>query len=128
MLFSDVIANPTVRFGAGIYPTVRFGTVFKILEKATARFGAVFEKRIYYSAVRLFHVLHGARFGAVLRNKESSSAVLPGFLNSKSLGAVRFYEKYDGAVRCGSPLDGLFYGAVEISVVGKQYKIVFTLR
>ena len=50
MLFSDNV-NPTVTFGAVIYPTVRLGAVLKN-RNPTVRFGAVFRNQESYDAVR----------------------------------------------------------------------------
>ena len=50
MLFSDNV-NPTVTFGAVIYPTVRLGAVLKN-RNPTVRVGAVFRNQESYGAVR----------------------------------------------------------------------------
>ena len=67
------IVDATVRFGAFMYPTVRFGTVFRNL---TVRFGAVFR---YYCNPTV-------RFGAVIYSTVQFGAV---FKNRKSYGPVR---------------------------------------
>ena len=93
--------NPTVWYGFVIYPTVRFGMVFRYFVNPTVQFGFVINPTVRVGAVlnnRKFHV----RFGAVLENR-------------KYYGAVRFSVSY-GSIRFGSPLNRFFYGAVPIPV------------
>ena len=58
MRFSDAV-NPTVRSGAVIYPTVRFGSFVK-KRNPTMRFGVVLKNKKSYGAVRCCYISNGA--------------------------------------------------------------------
>ena len=99
-VLSSDIGNPTVRFGAVIYPTVRFGPVFRIRECYDAvRFGAVFRCREPYGAVRLCFLSYGAvRCRSVRFSNIVKPSVRFGFEEGKSptvrFGAVNLTEPH----------------------------------